>query len=130
MYLPFGEIKDNTLKVTFSSADYSVANVITAVKERCDMFKEMQVVFLGACTEVPAGPSPVFKPVGVQAIFEYTGSDNAKKILERVYVQLWEALALTFPDETEWARAKSEYGHYISSQADLIRARTESNRTD
>ena len=129
MYLPFGEIKDNRLTVSFSSADYSVASVITAIKERCDMFEEMKVAFLGVCTDVASGPSPVFKPVSINAYFEYTGNDNAKAILERVYVQLWEAVALTFPDESTWARAKSDYSDYISAQAELIKARVESNKS-
>lgn len=128
MYLPFGEIKENRLTVSFSSADYSVASVIMAVKERCDMFEEMKVAFLGVCTDIVSGPSPVFKPVSIQAFFEYTGNANSQEVLERAYVQLWEAVALTFPDEATWASAKSDYSDYIAAQADLIRARTESNK--
>ncbi len=130
MNLPFGEIKENRLTVNFSSADYSVAAVLTAVKERCDMFGEMKVSFLGACTDVPAGPSPVFRPVNINAIFEYKGSDEPRPILEKVYCHLWEAVALTFPNEATWATAKGDFAQFISAQADLIRARVESNKAD
>lgn len=130
MNLPFGEIKDNRLTIDFSSADYSVASVLNAVRERYDMFGEMQVAFLGVSTEIPGGPSPVFRPVAIQTIFEYCGTGDARKTLERVYVQMWEAIALTFPSEAAWASAKADFGHYISSQADLLRARIESGKAD
>lgn len=130
MFLPYGEIKENTLTVSFSSADFSIATVLTAVKERCDMFGEMKVRFLGASTDIPSTPSPVFRPVAIKAYFEYEGSADAPKVLEKVYLHLWEAVALTFPAEPVWAAAKGEFAKFISSQADLIRARVESNKAE
>ncbi len=130
MFMPFGEIKDNALTVSFSSADYSIATVLTAVRERCDMFGEMKVRFLGASTDVPNTPSPVFRPVAIQAFFEYIGGGDARPVLEKVYVHLWEAVALTFPAEPAWATAKGDFARFISSQADLIRARIESAKAE
>lgn len=92
------------------------------------MFGEMKVVFLGVSTEIPAGPSPIFRPVAVKAYFEYIGSGDPKPILEKVYILLWEAVALTFPTEPVWASAKGDFSKFISAQADLIRARVESNK--
>ncbi|OIP30755.1 hypothetical protein AUK22_01730 [bacterium CG2_30_54_10] len=130
MFLPFGEIKDNTLTVSFSSADFSIATVLTAIKERCDMFGEMKVQFLGASTDVPNTPSPVFRPVAIKAYFEFNGSGDPRLPLERIYAHLWEAVALTFPGEAVWAAAKGDFAKFITSQADLIRARIESNKAD
>ena len=126
MFLPFGELKENRLIMSFSSADYSVAVVLNAVKDRLDIFQEMKVQFLGASTEIPAGPSPVFRPVAIQAFFEYAGSGEPKPVLEKVYALVWEAVAMTFPGEAAWATAKGDFGRFITSQADLLRARTES----
>lgn len=130
MYMPFGEIKDNLLTVSFSSADFSIATVLTAIKERCDMFAEMKVQFLGASTEIPNTPSPVFRPVAIKAFFEHTGGGDPRQVLEKVYTHLWEAVALTFPAEPAWATAKGDFAQFISSQADLIRARIESNKAE
>ena len=128
MNLPYGDINENRLTMSFSSADYSVATVLNSVRERYDMFGEMQVAFLGVCTEIPHGPSPVFRPVSIQAIFEYSGGADPRKVLERVYVQMWEAVALTFPAEGLWASAKADFGKFISAQAELLTARTESSK--
>ncbi|HNV70310.1 MAG TPA: hypothetical protein PKO06_11475 [Candidatus Ozemobacteraceae bacterium] len=128
MFLPFGEIKENRLIVSFSSADYSVATVLNAVKERLDIFGEMKVTFLGASTEIPSGPSPVFRPVAIQAFFEYQGSGDARPALEKTYALVWESVALTFPGEAAWATAKGDFGRFISSQAELLRARTDSTK--
>jgi hypothetical protein len=130
MHLPFGDIKDNRLIISFNSADYSVATVLNAIRERQDMFSEMQVAFLGVSTDIPAGPSPVFRPVAVQAFFEYVGSGDGRTLLERVYCQTWEAMALTFPGEAAWAAAKADFGQFITAQADLLRARTESTKSE
>jgi len=130
MDLPFGTIKDSRLTVSFSTADYSVANVIAAVRERGDMFEALEVVFMGASTEIPSGPSPVFRPVSIIACFDYIGKGDARSILEKIYVHLWNAVAITFPTEAEWAVSKGEFARFITSQADLIRARIESNKTE
>ena len=123
MGLPFGEIDGNRLIMAFSSADYSIAAVLGAVREHLDMLSEMGIVFLGAATEIPPGPSPVFKPVAIKAIFDYTGGANAEKYLERAYEILWGGVVRTFPGEPEWAESKRAYAEFIRAQADLLRAR-------
>jgi len=112
--------------MSFSSADFSVASVIAAIRLHLDMLEEMCVLFLGCTTEVPAGPSPVFRPVDIKAVFEYTGSDEAKPVLERAYQIVWRGVVDTFPSECEWAEAKGDFAKFISAQADLLRARVES----
>jgi len=128
MYMPFGEIEEKVLKIDFSSADYSVASVLGAIRTHLDMLQEMEVIFLGCSTDVPAGPSPVFRPVPVSAVFEHTGSGEAQDVLERAYQVVWQGIVNTFPDEMEWATAKRDYAQYITSQADLLRARTEAEQ--
>jgi hypothetical protein len=71
MNLPYGEIKDKILQIKFSTADFSIASVLNAIKVHLDVIEEMGVVFLGAQTEIVAGPSPVFQPVPVIAQFEF-----------------------------------------------------------
>jgi hypothetical protein len=125
MYMPFGEIEENVLKIDFSSADFSVASVLGAIRTHLDMLQEMSVIFLGVSTDVPAGPSPVFRPVPISAVFEYTGDGNAQSVLERAYQVVWQGVVNTFPDEVEWAGAKRDYAQFITAQADLLRARIE-----
>ncbi len=125
MELPFGEIKGDKLTMNFSTADYSIASVINAIKERLDLLAQINVVFFGAQTEIVTGPSPVFTPVPIIAHFVYKGNGNAQECLTKVYEVIWEGIAFTFPDEASWAKAKSYYADFISSQADLLRARIE-----
>lgn len=125
MNTPFGEIKDKTLEVRFSTADYSIATVLAAIREHLDVLQEMGIKFLGAATEVYTGPTPVFRPTDIKAIFECTGT-GGKDCLERAYELVWSAVVKTFPDENEWAQAKNDFAQYILAQADLLRARTES----
>lgn len=126
MNMPFGEIKDNVLEVRFSSADYSIATVLTAIREHLDVLQEIGVKFLGAATEVHTGPTPVFRPTDIKATFEYTGSGKGREYLERAYEIIWQGIVKTFPDENEWAQAKNDFAQFILAQADLLRARTES----
>jgi hypothetical protein len=126
MTMPFGEVKDQVLEIRFSSADYSIATVMTAVREHLDVLQELGVKFLGAATDVYAGPTPVFKPTDIKAVFEYRGSGTCKECLERAYEIIWQGIVKTFPDESEWSQAKSDFGQFILAQADLLRARTES----
>jgi len=128
MEMPFGNVEGRMLSMDFSSADFSVALVLSAVRTHLDMLQEMGVTFLGISTDVPAGPSPVFRPVPVRAVFEYTGSGDAASVLERTYQVVWQGVVNTFPDESEWAAAKKDYAQFIVSQADLLRARVESER--
>jgi len=128
MYMPFGRIEEKVLSIDFSSADFSVAAVLGAIRAHLDMLQEMEVTFLGVSTDVPAGPSPVFRPVPISAVFEYGGSGDAQSVLERVYQVVWQGIVNTFPDEAEWATAKRDYAQFIVAQADLLRARTESER--
>jgi hypothetical protein len=128
MTLPYGEIKDGILVVKFSTADFSIASVLNAIKIHLDVIENMGVVFLGAQTEVVAGPSPVFQPVPVIAQFEYTGKGSAKEILEKVYKIVWQGIVASFPDEETWSDAKEAYAAFIAAQADLLRARIEASK--
>jgi len=126
MSLPFGDIDEKRLVLRFSSADYSIASVLAAIREHLDMLGEMGIVFLGAETEIPPGSTPVFKPVAIRAVFEYTGAAGADKFLQRAYEIIWEGIVHTFPRESEWAESKKAFAEYIHAQADLLRARVES----
>lgn len=128
MTLPYGEVKGGTLVMKFSTADFSIASVLNAIKIHGDVIENMGVAFLGAQTEVVAGPSPVFQPVPVVAQFEYTGKGGAKEILEKVYSIVWQGMVTSFPDETTWADAKESYAAFIAAQADLLRARIEASK--
>ena len=129
MQMPFGKVEGNVLTMDFSSADFSVASVLAAIRMHLDMLQEMGVAFTGISTDVPAGPSPVFRPVPVRAVLEHTGSGDAKSVLERAYQVVWQGIVNTFPDEPDWAAAKGDYAQFISSQAELLRARVESERS-
>jgi hypothetical protein len=125
MNLPYGEIKDKILQIKFSTADFSIASVLSAIKVHLDVIEEMGVIFLGAQTEIITGPSPVFQPVPVIAQFEYTGKGTSKDVLEKVYRVVWQGIVNSFPDETRWSEAKEAYASFIAAQADLLRARIE-----
>lgn len=128
MTIPYGEIKESILIVKFSTADFSIASVLNAIKIHLDVIENMGVVFLGAQTEVVAGPSPVFQPVPVNAQFEYTGKGSAKETLEKVYKIVWQGIVASFPDEETWSGAKEAYAAFIGAQADLLRARIEASK--
>ena len=128
MQMPYGDINGNLLTMRFSSADFSVASVIAAIREHLDALEERSVRFLGIATEVISGPTPVFRPTNIEAKFEYYGQDNCIECLERAYQLIWKGVICTFPSEAEWAQAKSDFGQFITSQADLLRARTESSK--
>jgi len=123
--MPFGEIEGNVLTMGFSSADFSVASVIAALREHLDLLNEMKVEFCGVATDVSGGDARVFKPVMINASFEYAGSGESEPALERTYAAIWKGIVATFPDETEWAESKESFGSYILSQAELLRARSE-----
>ena len=127
MELPFGTIDGNDLEVRFSTADFSVATVMAGIAEHLDMFEELGVVFLGVATDVPAGPQPVFQPAEIKAHFRFTGSGDAEKTLNRVYLGLWKGVVAHFPDEIEWSESKSNFADFIGAQADLLRARSETS---
>jgi hypothetical protein len=128
MKLPYGEIKGEMLNMKFSTADFSIASVLNAIKIHIDVIENMGVAFLGAQTEVVAGPTPVFQPVPVVAQFEYTGKGPAKDTLEKVYKIVWQGIVASFPDETCWSDAKESYAAFITAQADLLRARVEASK--
>ena len=128
MQMPYGDINGNMLTMRFSSADFSMASVISAIREHLDVMEELGVKFLGAATEIVSGPTPVFRPTNIEAKFEYCGQGNCNGCLERTYQVIWKGVIDTFPDEAEWAQAKSDFGQFITSQADLLRARTESSK--
>ena len=128
MNLPYVEIKDKILQIKFSTADFSIASVLSAVKVHLDVIEELGVVFLGAQTEIIAGPNPVFQPVPVIAQFEYTGKGASKDILEKVYKVIWQGIVSSFPNETQWSEAKEAYASFIAAQADLLRARVEASK--
>lgn len=128
MHLPYGEIKDNVLTMKFSTADFSIASVLNAIKIHVDVIENMGVTFLGAQTELVAGPTPVFQPVPVIAQFEYAGKGAAQETLEKVYKTVWQGIVSSFPDETCWSEAKEAYSSFIAAQADLLRARIEASK--
>lgn len=128
MQMPYGDIDGHVLTVRFSSADFSVASVIAAIREHLDVMEELGVVFLGISTEVATGPTPVFRPTNIEAKFEYCGDGACAQCLERTYKAIWKGVIDTFPTEDEWARAKGEFAQFITSQADLLRARMGSTR--
>ena len=128
MELPYGEIKKSILVMKFSTADFSIASVLNAIKIHIDVIEEMGVTFLGAQTEVVAGPTPVFQPIPVVAQFEYAGKGAAKETLEKVYKIIWQGVVSSFPDETSWSQAKEAYSSFIAAQADLLRARIEASK--
>lgn len=130
MFMPFGEIKGNVLTMSFSSADFSVASVISSLREHLDMLNEMKVEFCGVATDVMGGDARVFRPVMINASFEFTGTGDATPILERTYSIIWKGIVDTFPDEGEWAESKESFAAYILSQADLLRARQGKSREE
>lgn len=128
MTLPHGEIKGNVLLMKFSTADFSIASVMNAIKVHIDVIENMGVVFLGAQTDIVAGPTPVFQPVPVVAQFEYTEKGPVKEVLEKVYRTVWQGIVTSFPDETSWSDAKEAYAAFITAQADLLRARVDASK--
>ena len=114
--------------MNFSTADFSIASVLSAIKIHVDVIENMGVVFLGAQTEVVAGSTPVFQPVPVIVQFEYTGKGSAKEILEKVYKIAWQGIVASFPDESCWSEAKEAYAAFIAAQADLLRARVDASK--
>jgi len=127
MTLPYGEIKNNLLVMKFSTADFSIASVLNAIKIHLDVIEAMDVTFLGAQTDMVAGPSPVFQPVPVVAQFEHAGKGQAKELLEKVYKIVWQGIVDSFPDETSWSQAKQAYRGFNTAQADHLRARIEAH---
>lgn len=123
MTLPYGEIKDSTLIMKFSTADYSIASVIAAIRVHLDVIEQLGVEFLGAQTDIVAGPTAVFQPVPVVAQFEFTGSGKGREALEKVYRLVWQGIVGSFPDESCWSQAKQAYAAFVAAQADLLRAR-------
>jgi hypothetical protein len=128
MEMPYGDVSGSVLNMRFSSADFSVASVIAAIREHLDVLEEVGVKFLGIATEVTSGPTPVFRPTDIKATFEYCGTGSAQTALERCYQVIWQGVILTFPDEAAWAQSKGDFGQFILSQAELLRARTESSK--
>ena len=128
MEMPYGDVKDLVLEVRFSSADYSVASVLAAIREHLDKLNEMQVEFLGTATEIGMGSAAVFRPVDIVAKFEYVGDGDAVKMLDRAYITVWQGIVNTFPKEDVWATSKEAFGAFIRAQADLLRARAEVDR--
>jgi len=129
MEFPFGEINDEELKMRFSSADYSVATVISGIREHLDVIEEMGVEFLGIETEVYSGPRISFSPVPVIAHFRCRGK-NCEELLSKTYKLVWKGIVLNFPDELDWAEAKSKFSDFVSSQAELLLARTEAEKEE
>lgn len=130
MHLPFGAIEGDLLNMGFSTSDFTIASVLAAVREHGDKLEEMGVQFLGAQTQVPTGPSPVFRPVNLVAVFRFAGKGDPQPTLERAYRVIWQGLLATFPKEADWAAAKGALSQYIVAQADLLRARAEASRTE
>ena len=128
MQMPYGEIDGSILTIRFSSADFSVASVISAIGCHLDAMEELGVRFIGVATEITSGPTPVFRPTNIEAKFEHCGDGKPGPTLERTYQAIWRGVIDTFPTEDEWAQAKSSFGDFIAAQADLLRARIESSK--
>ena len=128
MQMPFGGIDGSVLTIRFSTADFSVASVIGAIRCHLDAMEELGVRFIGIATETPSGPTPVFRPTNIEAKFEHCGDGKPGPVLERTYQVIWKGVIDTFPSEEEWAHAKSDFADFIAAQADLLRARIESSR--
>jgi len=129
MEIPFGKIEGNILKMFFSTADYSIATVLSALKAHIDVIKEMGVKFLGAQTEVSVQPG-VFQPVPIVIIFKYEGKEKSENVLKKVYELVWEGMVSTFPDESAWSEAKANFAEFIFAQAELLKARFEAMKTE
>ncbi|MGY5863009.1 MAG: hypothetical protein RTV41_00250 [Candidatus Thorarchaeota archaeon] len=122
MKLPYGTISKKKLIMHFSAYDMDLPVIAAGIRERMDVFRELDVEFAGFGTEVPASVSEQ-TPAVVKCFFEYVGKEaDASEILKRVYHLVWGGMIMEFPDIEEWAAAKADLSNLTIAQADVMRA--------
>lgn len=120
--LPYGTITKKKLIMHFSAYDIDLPIIAAGIRERMDVFRELDVEFAGFGTEVPANMSEQ-TPAIVKCFFEYVGKDaDAGVTLKRVYHLVWGGMIAEFPDLVEWAAAKADLSNLTIAQADVLRA--------
>ena len=120
--LPYGTIKKKKLIMHFSAYDIDLPIIAAGIRERMDVFRELDVEFAGFGTEVPENVSDQ-TPAMVKCFFEYVGKESdADVILKRVYHLVWGGMIMEFPDLIEWAAAKADLSNLTIAQADVLRA--------
>lgn len=120
--LPYGTIKKKKLIMHFSAYDIDLPIIAAGIRERMDVFRELDVEFAGFGTEVPENMSDQ-TPAMVKCFFEYVGKESdADVILKRVYHLVWGGMIMEFPDLIEWAAAKADLSNLTIAQADVLRA--------
>ena len=120
--LPYGTIKKKKLIMHFSAYDIDLPIIAAGIRERMDVFRELDVEFAGFGTEIPENMSEQ-SPALVKCFFEYIGKESdASVILKRVYHLVWGGMIMEFPDLIEWAAAKADLSNLTIAQADVLRA--------
>lgn len=120
--LPYGTITKKKLIMHFSAYDIDLPIIAAGIRERMDVFRELDVEFAGFGTEVPENVTEQ-TPAIVKCFFEYVGKEtDAKVILKRVYHLVWGGMIMEFPDLVEWAAAKADLSNLTIAQADVLRA--------
>ncbi len=120
--LPYGTIKKKKLIMYFSAYDIDLPIIAAGIRERMDVFRELDVEFAGFGTEIPENMSEQ-SPALVKCFFEYIGKESdASVILKRVYHLVWGGMIMEFPDLIEWAAAKADLSNLTIAQADVLRA--------
>ena len=120
--LPYGTIKKKKLIMHFSAYDIDLPIIAAGIRERMDVFRELDVEFAGFGTEVPKTMTEQ-TPAVVKCFFEYVGKESESDvILKRVYHLVWGGMINEFPDLMEWAAAKADLSNLTIAQADVLRA--------
>lgn len=120
--LPYGTISKKKLIMHFSAYDIDLPIIAAGIRERMDVFRELDVEFAGFGTEVPETMTEQ-TPAMVKCFFEYVGKGtDAGVILKRVYHLVWGGMIMEFPDLVEWAEAKADMSNLTIAQADALRA--------
>ncbi len=120
--LPYGTISKKKLIMHFSAYDIDLPIIAAGIRERMDVFRELDVEFAGFGTEVPENMTEQ-TPAVVKCFFEYVGKESdSSVILKRVYHLVWGGMINEFPDLMEWAAAKADLSNLTIAQADVLRA--------
>ncbi|MFW9792977.1 MAG: hypothetical protein ACFFEE_01645 [Candidatus Thorarchaeota archaeon] len=120
--LPYGTISKKKLIMHFSAYDIDLPIIAAGIRERMDVFRELDVEFAGFGTEVPENITEQ-TPAVVKCFFEYIGKESDPSIiLKRVYHLVWGGMIMEFPDLLEWAAAKADLSNLTIAQADVMRA--------
>lgn len=120
--LPYGTITKKKLVMHFSAYDIDLPIIAAGIRERMDVFRELDVEFAGFGTEIPETMTDQ-SPAVVKCFFEYVGKESdSSVILKRVYHLVWGGMIMEFPDLVEWAAAKADLSNLTIAQADVVRA--------